>query len=401
MAGDKNEGDLKLEITENDELRSDSGLNEEIELNQEVEKVVGLRVIDEAEEAQEEVTRLEKRASPEVVSSRKVEVRKEREFLNTMAATVSDGSVSPDDHEEKWIREAAAAKARAVPIGWFILLILIFGGVLLWSAVQMWLSGEHPKTGGADSDLLTENQDALGSQFLNPQSEAEQKKEAEERYLIMEHTLRDYMAADTLEKKSKYVRHPERVRPLMEDYYSRNEMITRDFEGVSEYHIVSLENHPFIALRAELAGEKGIAVLLEEEKEAFKIDWESEVSYQPMSPETFREKRPDGAATFRFYVRPDHFYAYEFQDEQKWRCYKLTLRDSEEHFFGYVERGSLIDEEMEKATRNEKSAATRKSPLILKVSYPPAGRSDRLLKIEEIISIRWAYATNPDAIEEN
>ena len=360
-----------------------------------------LKEVQEEPEEEKEVLRLDKSSAPAADPAKKVEARKDRDFLNTMLAETAEDFIDPEDQDAQWIREAAASKVRAVPFGWFILLILVFGGVLLWAGIQMWSSGDQSSGRNLKDQASERIVSAELSDFINPAAEDFQRKEAEERYLKMERAVNDYLRAELLEEKLKYVRHRERVTPLMKDYYSRREIAVREYESISEYHIVSLDNHPFVAIRVELQDDDSVALLLEEKGDEFKIDWESEVAYQHIPLEDFRKNRPDEAIDFRFYVKPDRFYAYEFRDEEQWRCYKLTARDSDEHFFGYVRRGSLLEEEMDKVTGYDSRKATKLVPLILRVTFPPAGRGERSVEIKKIVSSRWAYSTNPTNIEKD
>ncbi|MGC6425636.1 MAG: hypothetical protein ACON5H_01420 [Akkermansiaceae bacterium] len=380
--------DVDLEIGEGEE---------ELTLRVIEDKPRSEKVIDPPEkEVEEKVLRLDQKATAETHPPKKVEARKDRAFLNTMLAEEATDYIDPENPTAQWIREVPQSKARAVPMGWFVLLIVVFGGVLLWAGVQIWISGDKPVPGrvGEQTDLASNRTGQ--ADFINPEDEAQQREKAEIRFLLMERTINEYLSADTLEKKLNNVRHRKRVEPLMRDYYSRAEMRTRDYKAVSEYHIVSLDNHPFIAVRVDLEGDDSVALLLEEVDGEFKIDWESEVAHQEIPIQTFIEERPEGSVDFRVYVTSDHFYAYEFRDEQKWQCYKLTGRDSEESLFGYVERGSLLEKEIKKSIGWDPRKKSHMAPLFLRVSFPPAGRGSRSVRIEEVISNRWAYSTNPE-----
>lgn len=370
------------------------------------EEMVTLRVIDDSEpkmeeevveEEESEVHRLEKLAAPEADPSKKVEARKDRGFLNTMMADSGEGVIDPEDQDAQWIREAAASQNRAVPFGWFILLMLLFGGVFLWGGFQMLTSDNSKTIVSSENSQNTGEYVSLTEQNLSKEEESVERQSADSRYLAMEKMISDYLGAELMEEKMNHVRHPERVIPLMRDYYSRHDVEIKEYQSISEYHVVSLENYPFVAIRAELKDGASVALLLEEDEKGFKIDWESEVAYQSYPFEKFLSDRPAGSHDMRLYAEEDRFYAYSFQDEQKWRCYKLTSRNSDEYLFGYVERGSLLESEIYKlAGGGASQGRSVKVPLLLKISYPTNGRGPRSVKIEEIVSNRWAYATNPE-----
>lgn len=367
---------------------------------------VTLRVIDDSEpkvveelteEDETAVHRLEKSAAPETDLSKKVEARKDREYLNTMMLDAGEGVTNLEDQDAQWIREAEKSQNRAVPIGWFILLIVVFGGVFLWGGFQMLSSDKSKKEVSSEDAQDSGGYISLTERNLSKEEEAVERQSAGRRYLTMEKVISDYLGAELLEDKMKYVRHPERVIPHMKDYYSRHEVEIKEYQSISEYHVVSLESHPFVAIRAELKGGENVALLLEEDKEGFKIDWESEVSYQSYPFDEFLSDRPAGSYDMRVYAQEDRFYAYSFKDEEKWRCYKLTSRNSDEYLFGYLKRGSLLESEISKATGADVGQGNAlKVPLLLKISYPSNGRGPRSVNIEAIVSNRWAYATNPE-----
>jgi hypothetical protein len=355
-----------------------------------------LRVLDE-EDHQKEVVRLgeEEEVKPRDLS-RKIKAREDREFLNTMLNEGRMEEELPPSIDLEWLAEdkVVTASTSHVPMGWFILLIGGMAILLAWGAYQL-IVAENPKTASqtssGDSGIWTPSEGPIGKV-----AEARQRVVAQATYEELEEMLRAYFEAESWEEKLQYVRHPKRVKPLMVDYYLRNKLLPREYESVSEFLVLSLDRRPFTAMRVEfLDGSEAVAVMSETTVEGPKIDWESEVAYQPMEFNELVNSRPSDAMDFRVYVGRDHYFAYEFKDETKWLCFKLTARNSEEYLFGYLPAKSDLAVSFRKLMGSEIDYSRILKPLILRLRFPEGGKGPRSVLIEDVISDRWAYTKDP------
>jgi len=164
-----------------------------------------------------------------------------------------------------------------------------------------------------------------------------------------------YFKATTILELLPYVRLPDRVRPLMLDYYSQNPRASVKLKTIHGIRPLTIEQKPFIYVDTDIICEyegrqetKSYQLVLEQVGDfEFRVDWEGNVFYMPMSWKDYCLKRPLKPLDLRVIVKPDDFYAYAFRDRSRYQCYKLTSHRTREHLFGYVERGTALAAEME------------------------------------------------------
>jgi hypothetical protein len=223
--------------------------------------------------------------------------------------------------------------------------------------------------------------------------EARSRKAAVDLLGRVEAVLRNYLQAADIEEKAKFVRHAQRVSLLMESHYRRHELVPAQFERIKDLQPFAIEKRPFIYVEARLAGGEVRTLSMEEMPDrALKIDWESEVAYQPMSIEEFVERKPEEAMDFRVYARLDTFYSYEFSDPERYVALLLTERGSEQFLFGYVERGTETEAEL---TRILEPNIRVPKPVMLRLRFLPETRARRSVQVEKMVSPRWVYAEDP------
>jgi len=351
----------------------------------------GIRVVEDSE--QEEVVRLD---APEVGPLARKDPSKEAMALPTMM-----GDADADDMpvfigpENEWLVAAEAKEVTSVPMGWFVLLFLGLGGMLLWAFLQDGEVDESVDARSLNDSLIDDDAYAqVAGSFLQDRQEVSVEAAAKD-YENMEDVLRGFLGAKTIEERVKYVRHPERVKPLMNDHYGRNEFHSHVYEKAKEYHIVPLDSWPFVALSALVEGGESLSILLENTPEGYLVDWESFVVYQPMSLTEFIEKRPTEGIDLRVYGAYDNFYANEFTEDQGYLCVELSERESDQTIFGYVKKGTPVASEMKKHLAAP-PGRRKKQPFILRVKFLPDSKAPRSVLIEKIVSALWAYPTNPD-----
>jgi len=312
----------------------------------------------------------------------------------------SRGEGAPQDSAEKgvfdpetdWLEDEEETGKLAVPVGWFVLLGAGLLGILVWVIFQT--RSNRDDTGDLEAGLQGIGES--GSTGTKAAARGVKLAEAEKHFAEMERVITNFLAAKTVEEKVKFVRHPERILPLMKGYYERHQLEPLTFKETSEYHIASLEQRPFMALKVEVEEGEGVAVLVEDLPDGMLVDWESYVCYEPITPEKYVEEKPTKPYSFRVYAQKDYFHAYEFSDESKFECYRLTFRDSETILYGYVQRGEVTDQKFREIFPD--GQVKMKIPMILKVRFLEGGKATRSVLIEDLESKLWAFANNPDEV---
>lgn len=305
-------------------------------------------------------------------------------------STEEDEKVEKESHfdpEKEWHEGMEEKESTKVPMGWFVLLGLGLAGVVVWASLQS-LTADR----GDDVEII--NPEGLFTDKpLGKLAEIEAQRAAEKHFKDMEAAVSGFLAADTIEGKAEFVRHRERVLPLMKKFYKDYPLVVTEFSSTEEYRITSLNYRPFLALKAEDVDGEHYPILLEDTKEGILVDWESFVCFQPIPPETYVEEKPLEPVSMRVYATPDHFYAYEFADESEYACYKLTFRKSEEWLYGFVKRGGVLDQKFRVTFTESKKKVYQ--PLILRLRFLEGSRAPRSVLIEELESKLWAFAENP------
>ncbi|MCH2298762.1 MAG: hypothetical protein MK441_12790, partial [SAR324 cluster bacterium] len=212
----------------------------------------------------------------------------------------------------------------------------------------------------------------------------------------LERMVADYLAAPTVEEKSKYVRHPERVLPLMREFYQRRELAIVRFQSIEALRPAEVENYPFFGIDVKVEGKSGVQLLLVEECADGELlfDWESEVNYQPMAISDYLEKKPTEPMDFRVYARLDTFYSYEFTNQERYQPLKLTFRDEDEFLFGYVEKGSVEARGLTALLEEEKA----EYPLLLRLRFLPETKSRRSVLVEKVLATSWVRVRKSEPV---
>lgn len=302
------------------------------------------------------------------------------------------------DPEGEWSEFEKGADADLVPMGWFVLLVVGLFCVLGWVIFQT-------NIGDSGDDLIdvkVANQ-LVGRDLERSKGADANKNErlaAEIHFNKMEKVLTEFLDAESLEEMVKWVRHPERVTPLMESYYARNPIEPLAFKSTKKYHSVSLENIPFIALEVKVKEqEEGVPILIEDRPGGMLVDWESYVCYLPMDPEDLAKSRPTDLMELRVYAQRDNFYTYEFSDESEYDCFRLNFRGSEVILYGFVKKGTALEQEFLKfsplGTDEYRNAA------IIKARFLEGSKATRSMLIEGLESTKWAFPHNPQEIADN
>jgi hypothetical protein len=364
------------------------------------EKRFELKPVIDAEEAREPIIRLESEETlqrakaarldepydlPEV--SRRLVLPTRAEFeLRThqpgIDALIETETTNPDQLEHTW--DQNTTHHRHIPWGWFVLLALILASAAIWS-----LSGVQKAEVQADK-LVADTQTALND-------EAEEELKASQLIDRIETTIRSFFAENNVDARSRLVRHPERVRPLMETYYGTNPISANRHLRTKLLQSLTLDNRAnFWMASVELEDHSSHNLILEiVDSGEPRIDWETLVCHQPLKWDSFVTERPAGTSfDFRVYVEPDNFFSHEFADSNRWSCFRLSALGSEEILFGYANANEELNQQL-MAILNKNP--DRKSSMILRLTIPEGLQSRRGVVIEKLVSPRWIYVDPPES----
>ncbi|MEX1115332.1 MAG: hypothetical protein WEB53_08775 [Akkermansiaceae bacterium] len=282
--------------------------------------------------------------------------------------------------EQNW--GDASTAHRSLPWGWFVLIAMVLAGGVIWSLTRLKESG----VGAEKIKMATE---------IAVITDDSDEKEAAALIQRIEETIRNFFKESNVDGMTRLVRHPDRVRPLMQAYYKGKPIINSQLVDIRLLQPVTLANRAnFWMASSVLETGKKTNLLLEilESGEA-RIDWETLVCHQPMLWDTFAKTRPASTSLdFRVYVEADNFYSHEFADSNRWTSFRLAALDSDTPLFGYAPAGGEVVAVLQNLLQQN---AGHRASLILRLSIPEGLQSRSGVVIEKVICPRWIYLESP------
>lgn len=345
-------------------------------------KQPSLKIVDHRED-DEEVTRLGQSPGKPSPPRKKAALRRSQEATALVRDLTEQEAVKAP--EESPLEEELEANAPAPPIHIPpVFFALAAGAFLLLLALGVFLA-----MGGRDGK---KNDRSLERSRENLQQAEQDQEEARALLEEIKSTLEKYTSAKTVAEKSSLVRQPERVRPLMEDYYNSRRLIPEIGARLIGQYALPIKNRSFVVLTVEFDDESQRILLAEVDNDLnVTIDWESDVCYQPVDLEEYIQNKPTEPVTLRVFAKPDNFYVFEFSDSDKYQCLRLTFRDEDALLFGYVQRSSAVSERMASYFKKSlREGGVRAEPVMLKVRFLENSKADQGVLIEEFIAPRWA-----------
>ena len=329
----------------------------------------------------DEVTRLNNQPTETSPPRKKVQLRRtnESKALSKSLESEDETELASENLEPEDFSTVNAAPLQIPPI----VFVLVGGAFLLLLALGIFMA----LGGRRDNPNIKEDRaKARITQSI------QERKEARNIVDTITETINKYTAAATIEEKAAFIRHPKRVTPLMQEYYQRYDLETLSGAKLLNQSTFPIKSHSFlIAFVSFDNGDKKNFLLEIDFDGKVRIDWESEVCYNPIDPPQFVADKPTESQLLRVYAIPDNYYVYEFSDESKYQCFRLTFRDHEEALYGYAERGTPIEKILHTLfTQIRQTGVNSPQPLTLKARYLPDSRSTNGILIEEIIANRWA-----------
>ncbi|MDB6077052.1 MAG: hypothetical protein JWO82_799 [Akkermansiaceae bacterium] len=347
-----------------------------------------MRVVDESGKSSEEIVRLSsdgetQEAVARLESPKALEIpeRIEGAKLENFGGRTQDPGIEAlldgvdiqANVEKSWGGEDEEGKKNA-PYGWFVLIALLVGGALFMGYRTTQQGKQKVEQVKQEGDAKIEDNKL-------------RDKEATVLVRAIEQEVKAYLAAGTIEERLAHIRQPERVRPLMEDWYRRHPLKAETYKSTGSLAGVSFRRLPFWRIQAETSDDQIHDLLLEQTSDtAAKVDWETDVYYQPMDWDRYvKERTSDKAYDFRVLTAPDTFFSHEFADDERWASFRIATADGD-YLFGYARADGKITRMLHAITSMTESGV---APVILRLRTPADVKSPRGVIIESVVAPNW------------
>lgn len=355
---------------------------------------VDLRPVDETEKVEPRLIRLHKDAVEEVEDRLSIDpnaeiapgARLEAAGKMELKKRSNEPDVTTLIEREVEIEERlwdSSKETRGLPWGWLALVGCAFAAGITWSLIEVGRSDYRR------NELLDEAKIII-------EKEKEEDMEAETTISSIEALAENFFISRSVDEMLRYVRHPERVRPFLENYYAEAGPVPARVERVNSLDPLTIGNHAtFWMVMCDLdSGKTGQMLVEVPSPEIAKVDWETYVCYQPMDWDKFAIERPAGyGGDFRVFVERDSFYSHEFSDSNRFESFRLTTINGVEILNGYVERYSPLAQRLAELISDQEGKAV---PAILTLSIPVNARSRRGVLIEKLVSAGWMFVKSPE-----
>ncbi|TAG09444.1 MAG: hypothetical protein EAZ42_06880 [Verrucomicrobia bacterium] len=288
--------------------------------------------------------------------------------------------VAAKQTEDEWGGEAKSE--RKIPWGWFALIVIVVGAGVLWSLTQVQKAQEQVQTSVKKTQALKASDQV---------EELDATRVIEE----IEHLIKSYYGAESPAELLSFVRHPDRVKPLMDHYYAHFPYVKADINFTDLLQPITLGNRANFWLTVVISKDQTKRTTLLEimPDGRAKMDWETAVNYQPMPWDEFVENRlRDVSLDFRIDATQDNLYTHEFVNQDEWICFQLSAYESVLVAYGYAKKDSEIAKQMLAIISKNDNQSTS---MMLRLRIPKDLKSRQGMLIEKVVNDRWIFVDPP------
>ena len=228
---------------------------------------------------------------------------------------------------------------------------------------------------------------------LTGSSETSEEGKSELRHLSDQETkavksvIEGYLKAGDWRKRLRYVRQPESVKPLMEDYYRTHPDGPQEMKDMVVRWSGAIDGHELVLASVINADFQELFFTVEKIDEIYKVDWEALVEYNPMSWEEFKTLRSSTPQKFRVVLTLGEYYNFEYSDAEKHQCYKVSSREEFIGLYAYAEKDSEIFRKLNVQPEEKKLA-------IVSLRFAEESKQENLVEISHVWQNGWVVFEN-------
>ena len=251
---------------------------------------------------------------------------------------------------------------------------------LLASQANTIPSTQQPHANSVPSAISTATKDNLpqtSSSIIDIESKRSQ----------IESTVRGFFEADGLEQKLAFARDPQRVRPLMENYYRHHPQDNYSWRGIGWILPVDEPGYRLAYAQALFSNTAPVSLIIEEQESGgFRVDWESSVRYGELDWAEFIRTKPESPKLFRVIAsKPRHTPSAE-EAPQNTEVIEIKHPDGEDTLYAWFDRQ---DPRFQPLVQQLQTGNWKDVPLTLRLCYPGRAGSGKSVKIADVEGKGW------------
>jgi|UniRef100_UPI0037835FB7 hypothetical protein len=202
----------------------------------------------------------------------------------------------------------------------------------------------------------------------------------------IETTIRGFFESDTIEKKLAYVRDPQRVRPLMENFYRNRSLEHREWKSLGWILPVEEPGYRLGYAQAVFGDAEPVSLIIEELGDGgFRVDWESSVRYGEIGWNEFIQTQPATPKLFRVIAsKPRH--APSAEAPQGSEILEIKHPEEDDVIYAYFDRQ---DPKFQPLLQQLQTGNWKDVPLTLRLCYPGPAGSGKSVRIADVEGKGW------------
>lgn len=191
-----------------------------------------------------------------------------------------------------------------------------------------------------------------------------------------------FLEAKTIEELLPVVRNAEMVEARIRKFYPDGKINPPGMSKFNTSGVVGRKSSS-IAMSVRIGNQEERQLAFVEAPGGLRVDWEAWVGWSDVPWADFISTKSTSQATFRLTLAKVDYYNFGYLDDTKWRSYRLESPDGEHTLYGYVERGSEVDQKI------HIDADTKSLPMMLSLRFPPDSLGKDQVVIVGFIGEGW------------
>lgn len=197
-------------------------------------------------------------------------------------------------------------------------------------------------------------------------------------------TVDKFAAATSLETLQEVVRDSDRVRPLINQWLSRQAGEPLGYTAISPRSEIVKYGDMYHGYLEKRGTERRIFAV-EPGASRWFFDLECYAGWCELPWESLAETRPTAPTLMRALIQPGNYYAGQFGDRDTLACFHLQSLDRKHSVYAYVERATPLFSELQSRARSASHF-----PAIVKIRFPVSASAGDQAVLSEWVALGWS-----------